>query len=68
MTIRFGGSNTNALIDLFDATGRTVFQEQRSLTNGEHYGVDLGGSVAGGMYTIRVSTPGSRSEQRIVIH
>lgn len=67
MTIRFEGSNTNALVELFDATGRTVFQEQRRLTNGEHSEIDLGGTVAGGMYTIRVSTPGSRSEQGIVI-
>jgi len=54
-------------IELFDVAGRTVHQEQRQLFNGQQVSLGLAGSVANGAYTLRLTSPQGRSEQRVVV-
>ena len=67
MTIRFAGKDAKVRIELFDVAGRTVHQEQRQLFNGQQVSLGLAGSVANGAYTLRLTSPQGRSEQRVVV-
>ncbi len=67
MTIRYAGLDSKVSIDLFDVAGRTVYQEQRQLFNGQQVVLGLNGTLANGMYTVRLTTVGGRSEQRVIV-
>lgn len=67
MTIRFGGSDAKVAIELFDVAGRTIHQGQRQLSNGQQVDLGLAGTLANGMYTLRLTTTEGRSEQRVIV-
>lgn len=67
MTIRYGGLDSKVAIELFDVAGRAVYQEQRQLFNGQQVALGLSGTLANGLYTVRLTTAGGRSEQRVIV-
>ena len=67
MTIRYAGSDSKVAIELFDVAGRAVHQEQRQLFNGQQVALSLGGMLANGLYTVRLTTANGRSEQRVIV-
>lgn len=67
MTVRYAGVDAKVVIELVDVSGRTVHQEQRQLFNGQQADLGLAGTLASGMYTLRLSTPEGRAEQRVVV-
>ncbi len=67
MTIRYAGLDSKVSIELFDVAGRAVHQEQRQLFNGQQVALDLSGTLANGLYTVRLTTAGGRSEQRVIV-
>lgn len=67
MTVRFGGKDAKVAVELFDVTGRTIHQEQRQLFNGQQMDLGLAGTLSAGTYTLRLTTPEGRSEQRVVV-
>ncbi|HQV75151.1 MAG TPA: GEVED domain-containing protein [Flavobacteriales bacterium] len=60
--------NTSGLstIEVFDVTGRTVYNEQSQLNKGADHVMDLTGLTAGN-YNVRVTANGVRTTQRLVI-
>ncbi|MBL7939622.1 MAG: T9SS type A sorting domain-containing protein [Flavobacteriales bacterium] len=67
MTIRYAGLDSKVSIELFDVAGRAVHQEQRQLFNGQQVRLGLNGTLANGLYTVRLTTAGGRSEQRVTV-
>lgn len=67
MTIRFNASDAKVVIELFDVAGRAIHQSQRQLLNGQQVDLGLAGKLAHGAYTLRLSSPEGRSEQRVVV-
>ena len=54
-------------IDLLDVAGRLVHAERTNVNAGSSHTLDLAGRVPAGMYTVRLSGAGFRSEQRLMV-
>lgn len=68
MTIVYAGANGTAVIELVDATGRIVHAEQRAVSTGALLPLAVGGKVAHGSYTLRMTGPGGElHQQRVVV-
>ena len=67
MSVRYGGAEALVQLELFDALGRSVHQEQRTLLTGQSVELAFSGSLAPGSYTLRMRTEVGASEQRVVI-
>lgn len=52
---------------VFDLAGRTVWQEQWQSVKATSHHVSLGGRLACGTYSLRLTSAGGRSDQRIII-
>ncbi|MBS1581285.1 MAG: T9SS type A sorting domain-containing protein, partial [Bacteroidetes bacterium] len=67
MTVVYNGPSADAVIHLFDLTGRTVHTERAHLVEGQQRPLALAGRLAPGTYALRVATAFGSAEQRIVI-
>lgn len=67
VTIECDGAEGNVRIEILDVAGRLVQSEQRSLASGGSITLDLSGAVSAGMYTLRVTTPYLRAEERLLV-
>jgi hypothetical protein len=56
-----------ARLDVLDMSGRLVFSEQEQLGGNGPIQLSLAGRVAPGTYLLRMTTPESRSEQRLIL-
>ena len=54
-------------LDVFDLAGRTVWQEQWQSARATSHSVSLGGRLARGTYSLRLTLASGRSDQRIII-
>ncbi|MCB0792810.1 MAG: T9SS type A sorting domain-containing protein [Flavobacteriales bacterium] len=66
-SLRYAGPSGDAIIDLFDATGRGVYHARTFLNDGGTYAVTPASGLAKGAYTLRVTTVGSTLEERIMV-
>lgn len=67
MSIRYMGAGSKATIELFDVTGRMVYQDLRAIYAGQRFELGLAGKLTTGSYTLRLATTDGRSEQRVVV-
>jgi hypothetical protein len=67
MTIRYAGRDGRVSIDVLDMAGRVVFADQRSMAGNSNQTLSLAGALAPGSYVVRLTHPGGREEQRIVV-
>ncbi len=68
MTINYQGATGATLIEMIDVAGRTVYSEQRALTQGSATPLGLRGQVAAGTYMLRLTMHGGLMEQlRVVV-
>ena len=67
LTVVYGGVSDDVVIDLIDITGRSVHQQRGHLVTGQQVPLRLAGRLAQGTYTLRLSSLGGSSEQRVVI-
>ncbi|HQW87761.1 MAG TPA: T9SS type A sorting domain-containing protein [Flavobacteriales bacterium] len=58
---------TDARLELFDATGRVVWSDRRTLNTGMNLVRDGAETLMAGTYILRVSTDDTTSEQRLVV-
>ena len=66
VTIAYEGTTGNVRVEILDVAGRLVQSEQR-LVNSGSFAFDLSGGISAGMYTLRLSTPDLRTEQRLLV-
>ncbi|MBL7953189.1 MAG: T9SS type A sorting domain-containing protein [Flavobacteriales bacterium] len=61
------GEAMNAVVELFDATGRVVLSERVALPKGGVHSFDQAGRLAPGTYSLRMTSGDVRSEQRVLV-
>mgnify|MGYP000877333650 CR=1 FL=1 len=61
------GPAADVRIDVLDMTGRSTHSELRHMMSGQVAVMSLGGRLAAGTYTVRLTGAGSRSSQRLVV-
>ena len=66
-TVQFGDLRSSLGIEVIDNTGRLVHAERIAAQHAGMKQVSLAGSLAAGVYVLRVTTDNGRDEQRIVI-
>ncbi len=66
-SISANGAQGAALIEVMDMTGRIVHAERTVLARGSQHAIDMAGATAG-MYVVRLSVGGERSEKRFVLN
>lgn len=66
VSLRYDGEAGMGSIELFDATGRSVLVERGALAKNSVRALDVQ-ALSAGVYTVRVTVNGQRSEQRLVI-
>ncbi|MBP7450062.1 MAG: T9SS type A sorting domain-containing protein, partial [Flavobacteriales bacterium] len=54
-------------LELFDLAGRTIWQEQWQSVKAASHPVSLGGRLASGTYSLRLTSSDGRSDQRVII-
>ena len=64
--LNYNGPSGDVAVELFDATGRRVYNEQRHLNSGTIRSVDLS-TLAPGGYNVRLTANGVRTEQRLMV-
>ena len=62
-----GGASMNALVQLFDATGRVVMTERANMPSGTIRTFDHQGKLAPGTYALRITSGDDRFEQRVMV-
>ena len=67
ITLAYAGATDNMRIELFDLTGRTVYAERTRLVSGSTLAIHLGGQLAQGTYTMRLTGAQGHTEQRVVV-
>lgn len=67
LTVQYGSADGQVRVEMLDMTGRLVHVEQRQLTSGAQFQLQLAGQLAPGTYILRLSGDQGRSEQRIVV-
>ena len=67
LTVIYNGATDNMRIELFDLTGRTVYVERTRLVSGSTLALHLGGQLAQGTYTMRLTGAQGHTEQRVVV-
>lgn len=65
--LNYAGERGKVTIELFDMTGRIAYSEQDVLSTGQGIQLSLGGKVAAGTYSLRLTTASGRSEQHIMV-
>ncbi|MFN3874590.1 MAG: T9SS type A sorting domain-containing protein, partial [Flavobacteriales bacterium] len=66
VNLRYNGEAGMGSIELYDATGRGVLVERGALAQNSSRALDVHG-LSAGVYTVRLTVNGQRSEQRLVI-
>lgn len=66
-TIRYAGIDALGTLDVFDMTGRRVYDARTAMNNGQYVTVSLHGKLAPGSYILRFSTENGRHEERIIV-
>ena len=64
--LSYAGSNGAATVEVFDVTGRMVYNDRTALANGSVLNVEIG-SLNAGNYNVRLTVNGERSEQRLMV-
>lgn len=64
--LRYAGKNGLGNIEVFDVTGRIVYNAQQQLANGTTHSMDLTG-LGVGNYNVRLTVNGTRTEQRLMV-
>jgi hypothetical protein len=64
--IQYAGTTGLGNIEVIDVTGRVMYNKQSQLATGSTHSMDLTG-LAAGNYTVRITTNGVRTEQRLVV-
>lgn len=67
VTIGWDGTTGAVRVEILDLAGRLVQSEQRSLAAGGSITVDLSAAVSSGTYTLRLTSAGTRAEQRLLV-
>ena len=67
LTVVNGGNSGMVTIELFDVAGRLVHAERTGVAAGALHTLDLQGPLTPGTYTLRMTTAGGRSAQRVVV-
>jgi hypothetical protein len=67
VTMDLGGISGKVLVEILDVAGRSVQVEQRTVSNGGSIVIGLSGNVSAGLYTVRLTSAGQRSEQRLLV-
>lgn len=67
ITVLHGSADGLVRLDVFDLAGRTVWQEQWQGVKATPHNVSLGGRLAAGTYSLRLTSASGRSDQRVVI-
>ncbi|MEO8587969.1 MAG: T9SS type A sorting domain-containing protein [Flavobacteriales bacterium] len=67
LTVVHGTLEDKVLLEVFDVTGRAMYQEQWHVIQGQPHHVALAGRLAEGTYLVRFTSSDGRSEQRVVI-
>ena len=66
ITLTYRGADAAVAIAVLDASGRVVMEERTALTGGQRHQMDLG-SLAPGLYTVRLSKEGRFTTIRVVV-
>ena len=64
--LQYSGKNGLANIEVFDVTGRIVYNTQAQVATGSTSSMDLTGLVAGN-YNVRLTVGDVRTEQRLMV-
>lgn len=64
--LQYIGASGRGTIEVFDVSGRSVYNQQTQLNNGTVRTLDLTG-VAPGNYNVRLTMNGARTEQRLMV-
>jgi Secretion system C-terminal sorting domain len=64
--LSYAGTNGAATVEVFDVTGRMVYNDRTALANGSVLNVEIG-SLSAGNYNVRLTVNGERSEQRLMV-
>lgn len=64
--LQYSGKNGLANIEVFDVTGRIVYNKQVQVANGSTSNMDLTG-LSSGNYNVRLTVGGVRTEQRLMV-
>jgi hypothetical protein len=67
LSVQNGSADGLVRVEMLDMTGRLVHAEQRQLTSGAQFQLQLAGQLAAGTYILRLSGDQGRSEQRVVV-
>lgn len=65
-TLGYAGENGVGNIEVFDLTGRVVYNEQAQLARGSNHTMQLG-HLGAGNYNVRLTVNGERTEQRLMV-
>ncbi len=61
------GPDAKVILDILDASGRSVFNERIQMASGQRAQVECGMSLAAGIYTVRLNAAGQVQNLRLVI-
>lgn len=61
------GPDSKVILDIVDASGRSVFNERIQMASGQRAQVETGRSLAAGIYTVRLNAAGQVQNLRLVI-
>lgn len=64
--LQYTGASALSNIEVFDLTGRVVYNEQVSLAKGANHNIDLS-DLSAGNYNVRLTANGARTEQRLMV-
>jgi Secretion system C-terminal sorting domain len=67
VTIDFRNAQGAVTVELLDVAGRVVLMERRSVTAGGSMTLNVSSAVPAGLYTVRLTTPEQRAEQRLLV-
>jgi hypothetical protein len=66
VTLTYRGADAAVAISVIDASGRAVMEQLTALTSGQRHQMDLG-SLAPGLYTVRLSSEGQFTTLRVMV-
>ena len=66
-TIQYGGTDGRVAMEVFDMTGRVVYNNVKGMTRGEQHLLPLAGRLATGTYVLRLTSTEGTHEQRVIV-